>query len=267
MESSGQGELAESFSMLERLAQLKEKDLLTEDEYAEIRRQLVFKIKAATAAPYGDTTGAAVSPSPQQISYGALHMVIVDKLAKHAVQLDVSSKELVFKYMSEMADAGAIFPGETKLLTPLIDEMYAPAQIPTTVTINSKEGYSALSDVVVSVNNSYNQIMLNKVSPATAAIAGTAQQSTLMAAETHKAHSSKADLSPNNPPVMFASFWKRIAISDLEGAFEGGAAAMEWQHAFHFVPEPLGSLSMSLAAAFGVVVGAGLKSAGARVER
>jgi hypothetical protein len=57
-------------------------------------------------------------------------------------------------------------------------------------------------------------------------------------------------------------FWKKFVPKDVEGAFEGGAAAVT------IAPALVGILAVPVvaAAAFGVVVGAGVRSAIAQAE-
>jgi hypothetical protein len=96
-------------------------------------------------------------------------------------------------------------------------------------------------------------------SPAAKAIAETALQSTTRAAADFPAERTKIEA--KNVPL--SNFWGRFVLKDVEGAFEGGAAAVTVAPAF----AAAFPIALPIAAAFGVVVGAGVRSAIAYAER
>jgi hypothetical protein len=63
--------------------------------------------------------------------------------------------------------------------------------------------------------------------------------------------------------VAKTSFWTKFVLKDVDGAFEGGAAAVAIAPAM----VSLFSVPLAAAAAFGVVVVVGVRSALAQIER
>jgi hypothetical protein len=63
--------------------------------------------------------------------------------------------------------------------------------------------------------------------------------------------------------VAKTSFWTKFVLKDVDGALEGGAAAVAIAPAM----VSLFSVPLAAAAAFGVVVVAGVRSAVAQIER
>ena len=243
-------------SRLERLALLKEKNLLDEEEYKELRSLLFAETKRAMLVPRDAVVepNKTAEPLPYSpIPYGKLHSLIVNLITPaYAGEAD-NPKERMFRAMSEMAGKQALYPVDPQLLTMLIEIVSAP--LPGTLGSSPGPAESGLLKRLAQLTELATEIRdARDTSPAAKAIAETAQQSTTQAVEKLDVERSK-DIN-----TSLSGLWKKFVLKDVEGAFEGGAAA---------VPALVGILAVPVvaAAAFGVVVGAGVRSAIAHVER
>lgn len=249
---------------LERLVQLKEKKLLEDAEYQELRNLLISEMKRSVTFQEKEMVEAS-KPSERieriqapSVPYGQLHSQIVQKIASTYESAGDNAKQRVFRAMAEMAEKQALYPGDSAVLTEIVETVFAPLQ----GTLNDSTG--EVSRKLVAIQRSLIEISAKirdsrESSPATKAIAETALQSTAHATADFLAERTKVETT--NEPL--SKFWGRLVLKDVEGAFEGGAAAVTVAPAF----ATAFPIALPIAAAFGVVVGAGVRSAIAYAER
>jgi hypothetical protein len=246
---------------LERLAQLKEKELLENAEYEELRGLLISEMKRSASFPEERMVEPSKPSERLQVAsipYGQLHSQIVQKIASTYESAGANAKQRVFRAMAEMAEKQALYPGDSTALTELVETVFAPLEGP----VDDSTGVA--SRQLVEIQRSLIGISATirdakEASPAAKAIADTALQSTTRAAAEFPVERSKAEA--RSTPLL--SFWGRFVLKDVEGAFEGGAAAVTVAPAF----AAAFPVALPVAAAFGVVVGAGVRSAIAYAER
>src|SRR5262245_49061381 len=105
MNSVDAGMFTTASECLERLAQLKEKGLLEDDEYKELKKLFIAKMTCSAAAEQemipgtGKPIESAVMPS---IPYGKLHAEIVEKLTSGDRSVNADPKQRAFRAMAEM---------------------------------------------------------------------------------------------------------------------------------------------------------------------
>lgn len=191
------------------------------------------------------------------IPYGKLHSRIVDLIASTYAGESGSPKERMFRAMSEVAGKQALHPVDPQMLTKLVEIVSAPldgplGSSPGTADSELLKRLARLTELAAEIRDAQD------TSPAAKAIAETAQQSTTQAAE-------KLDVqrSSDGAGTTLSGFWKKLVLKDVEGAFEGGAAAVT------IAPALVGifAVPVTAAAAFGVVISAGVRSAIAHAER
>src|SRR4051794_13592461 len=97
-------------SRLERLAQLKERNLLEDDEYKDLRGALFAEMKRAMVAPQEVAAERGKAPQTSYlVPYWKLHTLIVDQIVStHAGEAD-NPKERMFRAMSVMAAKQAVY--------------------------------------------------------------------------------------------------------------------------------------------------------------
>jgi hypothetical protein len=261
MNSEGHLQFNAQMEQLERLGQLKDKGLLTEIEFEETRRALVASLLSLISTSVPTKVLAAIATSNDsvtQVPYGDLHDTIVGKIASRSpADAFIAFKEGAYASIARMTEARALNEGDSAELAKLIEE------VDSTLKIGAPD--SALQDAYGQGTRLLLQFSTNLTrtatwvrtrvgaSPAAVAIAETAQQSATTAAQ----HA----LSPNtvNQPTETAqSLWRRLVLPDIDGAFEGGCAAVDVAKAFETIsPSAIG---IPIAAALGVVIGAGIRS-------
>jgi hypothetical protein len=99
---------------LERLAQLKEKNLLEETEYQNIRNNILSEMTSCTKFHEAKTPAVQKPTEPLEspsLSYGHLHSEIVRKIEATHKAAGENAKQRVFKAMTEMAEKQALYPG------------------------------------------------------------------------------------------------------------------------------------------------------------
>jgi hypothetical protein len=114
---------------LERLAQLKEKKLLEDTEYQELRSLLLSELKRCASSRETTTTQEERTPEPRQVPslpYGQLHSEIVTKIESGYKSATGNAKQRVFRAMAEMAEKQALYPGDSVVLRELVDNVFTP---------------------------------------------------------------------------------------------------------------------------------------------
>jgi hypothetical protein len=248
---------------LERLVQLKEKKLLDDTEYQELRSLLISELKRC-ASSHEPTTIIQEERTPERqqvpsMPYGQLHSEIVAKIESSYKSAAGDAKQRVFRAMAEMAEKQALYPGDSAALTELVDNVFAPLSDD---PLNDEKG--EVSRKLLEIQRSLIEISARirnarGASPAAKAIADTSLQSSTRAI----AELSVELTRPAANRMSLSGLWGKYVLTDIKGAFEGGSAAVGIVPAFA-AAFPIG---LSIAAAIGVVVGAGITSGIAYAER
>jgi hypothetical protein len=246
---------------LERLAQLKEKNLLEETEYQNIRNNILSEMTSCTKFHEAKTPAVQKPTEPLEspsLSYGHLHSEIVRKIEATHKAAGENAKQRVFKAMTEMAEKQALYPGDSAILSELVEIVFGPAEGGEVTNVDPAwkllETQRLLIEISAKTTNS------KVASPAAKAIAETSLHSAARATTEFSGEQKK----PAGPgKLSLASFWGKFVLKDVEGAFEGGAAAVTIAPSF----TATFPITLPFAAAFGVVVGAGIKSASAYTDR
>jgi hypothetical protein len=248
---------------LERIGALKNQQLLSESEYEDLKALLVVAMKTKLTLN-SDTAASQSSPrqSAETVPFGALHKQAVERIVASYEAGNTTIKQRILGAMAVMAEKRVFLPGDYEEVTALVDVLIRPENWPDDpVLMNSNvpgagsgEGVRRLLQMLADLNDAAAQILSRSESGATAkAIAGTAQESGTRAA---------ADVAKPQPSgTTTRTLWRKLVLSDVEGAFQGGAAAAAIAPAFG----PLMPAALPVAAALGVVVGAGIRSGLARV--
>ena len=247
---------------LERLAQLKEKRLLEDPEYQELRNLLMLQMKRCAGS--GETIISQEEKTAERVqglsvSYGQLHSDIVQKIESMYKSARDNPKQRVFRTMAEMAERQALYPGDSEVLTELVEAVFSPLE----GTLDDTTGEA--SRKLVQIQRTLIEISAKirdarGASPAARAIADISLQSTARAAAEFSIERTKL---PAADRMTLPSLWGKYVLKDVEGGFEGGAATVAIASAFA-APLPI---ALPIVAAFGVLVGAGIRSALAYAER
>jgi hypothetical protein len=251
---------------LELIEDLKRKELLEDTEYKELRNIVLSEMKRSATLmernQRDEVTTYEALPT-HSLPYGQLHEQIVQIITATYTSIGATAKQRMFRAMSEMAEKRALHPGDSVALAELIEVVFSLHDRPLDELLSniSIEGVRQLLEVLVSLNKISTKIRDSKdTSPAAKAIAETTQQSATRAVEEFGIEQKK----PSAKNTTLKNFWGKLILNDVEGAFEGGAASAAVFQAFTGV-FPLTLLPV--AAAFGVVIGAGVRSGIAYAER
>ncbi len=242
-----QDPFAAACDALERLTALRRQRILEEPEFLQLREGILQRIKRLAVpemetSPKTDKKEREPEPEPDDYSvpYAQLHAQIVDLIAE-PYRAGAGPKQRAESALATMEGQHALNEGDSALLKDLLD-----------VTLNDSDEdlpkrMEAIKGVAGQIRGKRN------ASPASRAIAETAEQSGSRA-ERHYAVERKV---PGSTHGAASSLWRKLVWPDVEGAFSGGAAATAMSSALasYQLPWPL-----QIAAAVGVVIGAGVRS-------
>jgi hypothetical protein len=227
---------------LERIADLRRRNILDEPDYIELKGAILVKMKQIVA-PQGNTASlkAKAPESPiadYEVPYAQLHERIVDLIAS-SYRNGADPRQRVQQAITEMDERGALNSGDNPLLNELIDAAL------------SDTGEN-LSDQLGRVMEIAARIREHKTSPASKAIVDTAEQSGKRAVREYELEEKLGATTG-----VASALWRKLVWPDVEGAFSGGAAAAVASSSLATSPF---ALPVQIVAAFGVVIGAGLRS-------
>jgi hypothetical protein len=236
---------------LERISELKEKKLIEDVKYEELKSLLLSHMMNVVSP-----TKEGISDQPKQsdlvkesyISYGQLHLQIVKKISTNYKNAEGSSKQCMYKALTEMAEKQALYPGDSANIEEIIEISFTP--LPDTISSNSEVAGKLLM-ILKGLNDVHSRVRISpSSSPAAKAIAEITYQSANEAAEQIQTqHNKPEQISP-------LGLWKKWVLEDLWGCLEGGSAAAGIYSGF----PAFGLPNYVVMVAFGVVVGAGIKS-------
>ena len=225
---------------LERLATLRRQGILDETDFLELKGAIMGRIRLLVppAAHTAEKKNLELGPGEFAVPYAQLHAHIVDLIAEPYRSGD-DPKRRAQRALMEMDEKGALNPGDSPLLIELLEIVLADRQK------DVSERLAAVKDVAGKIRSKEN------ASPASRAIAETAEQSSARAAGEYA-----VGQKPSGTIRGAAKIWRKLVWPDVEGAFSGGAAAAT------VFPALASSLpwSLQIAAAVGVVIGAGIRS-------
>jgi hypothetical protein len=238
---------------LERLSDLKAKNLIENVKYEELKNLLLsqmMNVVSSTKEEIKEQTSLTEVAQKYSVPYGQLHLQIVKKISASYKNAGGDLKQRMFKALTEMAEKQALYPGDSANIEEIIEISFTP--FPDTSI--DPEVADKLLMILKSLNDVHSRVKDNPgSSPAAKAIAEITYQSASEAAEQIRTRQNKPELSNTTPQKL----WKKWVLEDLWGCVEGGAAAATIFPGFSAAILPL---SYSMAIAFGVVVGAGIKS-------
>jgi hypothetical protein len=269
-----QDEFDAAAATLERLAQLRSGQLLTEAEHAELRGAALAALRraigtAADGATAPQVDGAATPEAPKlapsaapavavmgAVPYGQLHAEIVRRVADSYIGGGGTALARAYRAIAELAGARALAPEDDAVLREIADVVFAETPTPPAhdPPLDARDTAWLLDRLRVLSDAAARTHASPTASPAARAIADTARESTTRAAERLPAAASA------NEPHTRASFWRKYVLQDVDGAFQGGSAAVTIAPAFAPALGVAQPVAVAVAAAFGVVVGAGIRS-------
>src|SRR5688572_13990896 len=200
---------------LERLAQLREKQLLEDAEYQELRSLLISEIKRC--ASFRETTTRQEEKTIERLEvpslpYGQLHSEIVAKIESNYKSAAGDAKQRIFRAMAEMAEKRALYPGDSALLTELVDNVFAPLSDD---LLNDEKG--EVSRKLLEIQRSLIVISVkirdgSSTSPAAKAIADTSLQSSVRATAELPIELTK------DPPkrMSLSNLWGKYVLTDVK---------------------------------------------------
>jgi hypothetical protein len=248
-------------TQLDRLGGLKEKGLLTEVEFEEARRALAASLLShiSTRPPsQGNLEIGTSHDGIARVPFGNLHDVIVGEISRRSpADTAIAFKEGAYASIARMSETRALNEGDSAELTKLVEEVDSTVKIGApdfALQDSTGQGTRLLLQFTTNLTRTTTWVRTRPgASPAAIAIADTAQQS----ANTVAQHA----LSPaggNHPNETALSLLRRLVLPDIDGAFEGACAALDVAKAFESM-SPL-AIAIPIAAALGVVIGAGIRS-------
>ncbi len=239
---------------LERISELKEKKLLEDVEYQELRNLLLSEMRRSvtlTEEKRKEQPLHSETPQSHSLPYSQLHAEIVKRISISYKSPGADPKQRMFRAMSEMAAKQALYPGDSADLEQVIETVFTP--LDGFLEDNSGEGARKLLQMLKALNDISTKIRnAPDTSPAAKAIAETTQQSANQAAEEFDTQRRQ----PEARTTTLKNWWGKLVLKDVEGAFEGGSAAVTIFPAF----SAAFPWTLPIAAAFGVVLGAGIRS-------
>jgi hypothetical protein len=228
---------------LERLAELRRQSILDDVDFRGLKDVVLGKIRLLIAPePYieEENKPRELPPAAVEVPYAQLHAQIVD-LISGPYRDGHNPKRRTQDALAKMIDTGAVNPDEGPLLRELLE----------TALTDSRAG---LPERLAALKVTARKILeVDNASPATRAIVETAEQSGIRAVEEGKTIPKAARLVRG----AASRIWRKLVWPDVEGAFVGGAAGATVYPALATsqLPWPL-----QMTAAFGVVIGAGIRS-------
>jgi hypothetical protein len=254
---SGQDAFETAARRLERLEGLKAQGQLDENDYRELRSLCVAQMKAAIGAhDAAARAGYTFSEGRQQREprYGELHAQLVREVSAGYRGGSENAKQRMVRSLAVMAEHQAIYPGDTVRLEAVIE---VAMDEPKTSGAANKDTFDLLDELLRRVNElsklNTEAMGAEDASPTARAIAQTAHQSASEAAEIMR---TRRATQPQTPPAAHWALWRSLVLPDIEGAIEGGAAAVT-------IAGDLAPMAAPAAAVLGVVVGAGIRSGAA----
>ncbi len=234
---------------LEEIAELRKKELVTQTEFDELRAPLVNALKSCfTSLRQRSADGSIAKESLLVVPYGTLHARIVGEIARNRTDATIADKNTILTAIAKMAEQHALYEGDVETITALVEVLFEPEKWKVSSDRSQEELLLQTLSALITASTKVSE--RTGASPAAIAIAETMQQSGARAvAEITDA--SKPP--PPNTPIQ--SRWRKLVLNDVDGAFQGGAAAVSIAPAFGALP-----FAIPIAAAFGVVVGAGIRS-------
>ena len=228
---------------LERLAELRRQQILEEPDYLELKNSILSRMKRLIepAAEASSQTTQTSGPSGFEVPYAQLHSRIVDLIAEPYLG-GAGPKERAQNALSQMHENHAVNSEDVQVLTELLETALADTNE------DVAKRLSAVKGIAERIRTS------QSASPASKAIADTAEQSGTRALDRSTAEPQASTTSS----TLGSKIWRRLVWPDVEGAFSGGAAAAVAYPALaeHY---PF-AWPLQMAAAFGVVVAAGVRS-------
>lgn len=211
---------------LERLAQLKEKKLLEEAEYQELRELLIAEMKRSATLR---ETLIVQDEKPSErgylpsVPYGQLHSVIVQQIESTYKGAGENAKQRIFRAMVEMAEKQALYPGDSGALTELVQTVFDPVEgredSNTEPSWKLVQTQQSLIEIAARIRDS------KETSPAAKAIAETALHSTARATREFSVEHKKAMPNRTSLPI----FWGKFVLKDIEGGFEEERRQLQWR--------------------------------------
>ncbi len=227
---------------LERIADLRRRNILDEPDYLELKGAILAKMKQIVAPeglPVPERAKAPDPPMPDyEVPYAQLHEQIVNLIAG-PYRSGADPKQRAQQAITEMEERGALNPGDHPLLNELVDAALSDAGE------NLPDQLGRVMDIAARIRE-------HETSPASKAIVDTAEQSGKRAVQEY-ALEEKLGATTG----LASGFWRKLVWPDVEGAFSGGAAAAAASSA---MATPSFAWPVQIVAAFGVVIGAGLRS-------
>jgi hypothetical protein len=246
---------AAACAALERLADLKREHVLDDADFLDLKTAILKRIKLL-AAPEVDSNekidsdkdkkDSEAGPNEYSAPYAQLHAHIVDLIAEQ-YSGGADARQRAQRSLAVMEEQHALNEGDPALLTELLETSLAD------VDEDVGERMGVIKSVAAKIRAKRN------ASPASRAIAETAEQSGARAESQYAVDRKTAEWTAG----MASNIWRKLVWPDVEGAFSGGAAAASISPALapYGFPWPL-----QLAAAIGVVIGAGIRSGAAYGE-
>lgn len=227
---------------LARIGSLRQQQILADAEFLEMKAALLSRIQqlSALAAPDPKKSDSAPPAAPVVVPYAALHAQIVDLIAD-PYRAGKDPRQRAYEALREMDEKRALNPGDSRLLAQLADTALTDTQEELPGRIAS------LRKVVAKIRGKRDS------SPAARAIADTAEHSSSRAAQELATGGQPPHQEKESGPLI----WRKLVWPDVEGAFGGGAAATA---AFPVLTSSSFPWPLQMAAALGVVVGAGIRS-------
>jgi hypothetical protein len=237
--------LSKSAQQLEMFADLKSKGIIDEKEFQKLKQKIMSHLNKSLDPENDDQTVTPKEWVTGEPSYGFLHEQLLKKLGRSNVTpIENDVKSRLTGYLSEMAENQVLNSGDSSDIKEVID-ILVDVNLSESSNLTpgvSNENKATILKTVASLAKVYYRIRgrKNSSTPAKAIVEVTYQSAT-----------EGADKVLDAPAKT--SLWKTLVLEDLEGALEGGAAAVGIAPAFSFVALPV-------AATFGIIVGAGIKS-------
>ena len=226
---------------LEQLGELKTRNLLDDTEFAALKRRLF--------AAAGVELPAAAAEHERRLPYGQMHAQVVEAVAKeYAASGDEKARAL--RAIAGMLERRALAPADSAPLSEVAEVALTPPAEGARESMTEK--LTTLTRIAQELSQSAGS------SPAARAISETARESAERACGEFDRRQAETEAKLSPP-----SFWRSLVFPDVEGAFNGGAAAAGVFPALQAAAFPL---ALPLAAALGVVIGAGVRSGAAYGE-
>ena len=250
---------------LEKISELKEKELLNDSEYKDIKTDILLQMKQATVSRTNDFEEP-ISPTQEKnrytLSISQLHRKIVRRISATYESSGNDDKQRMLRAIGEMADGRVLNPGDSPHIEKTVNVAYSPLY-----TTEDENFSDKVIETLATLNEINNKV---KTDPNCSIAAKTITEITQESSNEATKEIQK-DLANNTKKQL----WKKLVIEDLRGALEGGAAIggiiadfglnLPLATAVTGIFPALGS-NLSLAA-LAIVIGAGIKSGTAYGEK